>query len=390
MHRITTAAWLAIVVALGACGGVDGSVRELTAGRGAPDDGLVCGDASFEEGELATLPPATTLPDEVLAAVDDLGEPAVDTSLDWRVAAADDEEVVLIREFDPAESAAARGETHGTARLAPITGAPNIPEGTWFVWGGSSCSPRLADGAGDDQAEVRLAGTPSAGDTEVDLLVMERRCASGRSADGRIDLDELTLTDDEVRVRVSVRPPPGDGQDCQGNPWTPLTIDLGEPLGGRTILDANLVPARQLLVGTEELSFDPEAESRDAAVERAPSFDVWADYTLLVETACSCPDGTYEVVVREGEVVSRRDVDSPEPSTAAEPEASLAPSITEVLDRLRLAYEQDPDAISDIAVQQDGMLIHIAFDPSREQDDDEIAYRFHADVDSPGDPVHGG
>ena len=143
MQRIT-AACLAIVVALGACGGDGGSLRGLTFDRGAPDgDGLMCGDASFERGELATMPALDTLPDEVLLAVDDTGEPAVDTSLDWRVAAAGDE-VVLIRELDPDEPAAASGDTHGTTRLAPIHGAPNIPDGTWFVWGGSSCSSRLA------------------------------------------------------------------------------------------------------------------------------------------------------------------------------------------------------------------------------------------------------
>jgi hypothetical protein len=265
VQRIT-AACLAIVVALGACGGDGGSLRRLTFDRGAPGgDGLMCGDASFERGELATMPALDTLPDEVLLAVDDTGEPAVDTSLDWRVAAADDDEVVLIREFDPDEPAAALGDTHGTARLAPITGAPNIPDGMWFLWGGSSCSPRLADGAGDDQAEVRLADAPSTDDTRVDLLVRERRCASGRSADGRIDLDELTPTGDEVRIRISVRPPAGDGQDCQGNPWTPFTIALDEPLGDRKILDANLVPARELLVGTEERSFDPSSEENDVS-----------------------------------------------------------------------------------------------------------------------------
>ncbi len=389
MHRLATITCLTMVLALGACGDVDGSL-DGSGGRGTADgDGLVCGDASFEEGELTTMPSLDTLPDEVLAAVDDLGEPAVDTSLDWRVAAADDEEVVLIREFDPDEPAAAGGDTHGTARLAPITGAPNIPDGTWFVWGGSTCSPRLSDGAGDDQADVRLAETPSASDTELTLLVMERRCASGRSAEGRIDLDELTLTEDEVRVRVSVRPPPGDAQECPGNPWTPFTIELGEPLGDRTVVDANLVPARELAVGSEEHSFDPEAEDRDAAVERALSFDVWPDYTLRGETTCFCPVGTYEVVVREGEVVSRRHVDNGEVPPDLELDPSLAPSMTEVLDRLRVAYEEDPDSITDIVVDESGMLIHVAFDPIREAIDDEISYQFEVDVDSPGDPVQG-
>lgn len=388
VHRLVTVGCLALVLALGACGG--GGSSGGPDARGTSDDAaLVCGDASFEEVELAAVPSLDTLPDEVLDAVDDTGEPAVDTSLDWRVTASDDDEVVLIREFDPDEPAAAQGDTHGTMRLAPITGAPNIPDGTWFVWGGSSCSPRLADGAGDGQADLRLADTPSAEDTELTLLVMEQGCASGRSADGRIDLDELTLTEDQVRVRISVRPPPGQAQDCQGNPWTPYTIVLGEPLGDRTVVDANLVPARELLIGTDERSFDPEDEDRDAAVERALSFDVWPDYTLRVETTCFCPAGTSEVVVRDGQVVERRQVGDGKLPADAELDPSLAPSIPEVLERLRMAYEKDPESVTDIAVEESGMLIRVAFDPIRDAIDDEIAYRFEVDVDSPGDPVRG-
>lgn len=388
MHRSATAACLAIVLMLGACGGA-GSLGSLTDGLGTSGDELACGDASFERGELETMPSLDTLPEEVLAAVDDMGEPALDTSLDWRVVETGDDEVVLIREFDPDEPAAAGGDTHGTTRLAPITGGPNIPDGTWFVRGGSSCSPRLADGAGDSQAKLRLADTPSPDDTELTLLVNERRCASGQSAEGRIDLDELHLTEEQVRVRVSVRPPPGSGQTCPANPWTPFTVDLDEPLGDRAIVDANLVPARELQVGTEENSFDPATEDRDTAVERALSFDVWPDYTLRVDTACYCPAGTYEVVVREGEVVARRGVDGENSSIEAEPGPPLAPSITEVLERLRTAYEGDPESITDIAVEESGMLIRLAFDPSRDTDDDEIAYRFEIDVDSPEDSIHG-
>ena len=253
MRRLASAAGLTVALGLGACGGVapwgDGSTVAGGAAGGAP---LVCGEASFDEGELAAmLPSLATLSDEVRGAVDDLGEPAVDTSLDWRVVTADDEEVVLIRELDPDDPAAGQGETHGTARLAPITGAPNIPDGTWFVWGGSSCSPRHAESA-DGQAHLRLADIPEGDGTEVTLLVKERRCASGRSADGRIDLEGVTLTESEVGVRVSVRRPPGDGQTCPDNPWTQFTIDVGEPVGDRTVVDAYLVPARALPVGAEE------------------------------------------------------------------------------------------------------------------------------------------
>jgi hypothetical protein len=391
--RRPTATCLSLVLLLAACGGgaAVGGGEDVTASDvpGASDTTVACGEASFEDGELATMPTLDTLPDEVLAAVDDTGEPALDTTRDWRVAEAGDDEVVLIRAFEEDEPAAAGGDTHAVVRLGPITGAPNIPDRSWFVWSSGLCSPRLADGAGDGRADLRLADDPAPDDTELRLLVMEHRCASGRSAEGRIDLAELTLTEDQVRVRVSVRPPPGDAQTCQGNPWTPFTVDLGEAVGDRTVVDADLVPPRALPVGTDQPAFDPDPEAHDAAVERALSFDVWPDYTLLVTTTCFCPAGTYEVVVRDGEVVSRRPVDATKPS-GVDPGPTLAPSLTELLDRLRDAYAEDPEAITDVAVDESGLLQRVAFDPARNAIDDEIAYDLEVDVDSPGDPVRGG
>jgi hypothetical protein len=39
----------------------------------------------------------------------------------------------------------------------------------------------------------------------------------------------------------AVRPLPG-GQDCPSNPPTRVTIDLGQPLGDRTLLDGGRLP----------------------------------------------------------------------------------------------------------------------------------------------------
>lgn len=38
----------------------------------------------------------------------------------------------------------------------------------------------------------------------------------------------------------------GGAQNCPSNPPTPFTLELAAELGDRTILDAGLVPARQL------------------------------------------------------------------------------------------------------------------------------------------------
>ncbi|HEX6234808.1 MAG TPA: hypothetical protein VFZ63_16890 [Jiangellaceae bacterium] len=98
---------------------------------------------------------------------------------------------------------------------------------------------------------LTLAAALSPGDASVDLLVHERACASGESADGRIKLIELNETTEQIQLRIGVRPRDGD-QDCQDNPPTPFTIDLSEPLGDREIVDASVLPPRPVTVDVNQ------------------------------------------------------------------------------------------------------------------------------------------
>jgi hypothetical protein len=66
------------------------------------------------------------------------------------------------------------------------------------------------------------------------ILVREVGCASGRSAEGRIEVT-ITSRPEAVELDVGVRPLGGD-QDCPGNPTTPHTVELAEPLGDRSVV----------------------------------------------------------------------------------------------------------------------------------------------------------
>lgn len=68
------------------------------------------------------------------------------------------------------------------------------------------------------------------------MLVREMECAGGRSAEGRILDPEVSLGGEEVVITFRVSPRGGD-QDCPDNPATPSIVELGEPLGERTLLD---------------------------------------------------------------------------------------------------------------------------------------------------------
>lgn len=87
-----------------------------------------------------------------------------------------------------------------------------------------------------------LAPTPNA--TSIAALVLEESCASGTTAEGRVELPAIEVTETSVIVTFSVRQQPG-GQDCQGNPPTPFVFELPEPLGNRTLYDGGDEPPRR-------------------------------------------------------------------------------------------------------------------------------------------------
>ena len=79
--------------------------------------------------------------------------------------------------------------------------------------------------------------------TEFVALVTEIECASGQASDGRIPPPQITYGADSVTVTFSVQRLEG-AQACPGNPATPVTVTLTEPLGARELLDGGLSPAQ--------------------------------------------------------------------------------------------------------------------------------------------------
>lgn len=111
----------------------------------------------------------------------------------------------------------------------------------WAVVESSTCTPEW-DLGGLDAAAVTLdpAQPRSLASNHLALLVTEIACNSGQDAEGRLEVAKLVETASTVEVVVGVRPS-GDGmKTCQGNPPTPLTILLKQPLGDRKVL--NTVP----------------------------------------------------------------------------------------------------------------------------------------------------
>lgn len=132
-------------------------------------------------------------------------------------------------------------------------GPPDAPEyASAMVTGdGQRWAPQ---GWGDCRIEASAPGWGNARfvrdpDTEPDstssivpVLAWERACASGQTPKGRkVEAAVVASDDHSVSVVVLVEPVLG-AASCQGNPSFPLEIDLGEPLGERTIVDASVDP----------------------------------------------------------------------------------------------------------------------------------------------------
>ncbi|MEV4774316.1 hypothetical protein [Microbacterium sp. LWH12-1.2] len=87
--------------------------------------------------------------------------------------------------------------------------------------------------------------------THLDLLVHERECTSGRSAEGRIKVVALRETADRIELAIGIRPPDGSGvATCVGNRPTPFRLALSSALGDRDVVDLGRVPALPVPVVT--------------------------------------------------------------------------------------------------------------------------------------------
>ncbi len=103
-------------------------------------------------------------------------------------------------------------------------------------WSGTGVQPVDDDvvaGGAVEPADWVLRQEPQRSATSLELLVEERACASGRSAEGRIEVD-VDESPDAISLSVGVRRLDGD-QECPGNPRTPYRVDLSEPVGDRDI-----------------------------------------------------------------------------------------------------------------------------------------------------------
>jgi hypothetical protein len=195
-----------------------------------------CGSFPFDPAVLTSGPGTDELADNALAGALRAHLAGVGPDFDflpdsgWRLVGADGKSAEFV----------ATGPTGGALNVT-LTNGP----GGWSVSGWGECQLRVVLAAGLGPAEwTFVPNEPRPGPTTqvFDAMVGEISCASGATAEGRVVGPQLVKTESTILVIFAVRSLAG-AQDCQGGaPLTRVTVDLGESLGNRQLLDGGQFP----------------------------------------------------------------------------------------------------------------------------------------------------
>ena len=120
-------------------------------------------------------------------------------------------------------------------------------EGEWSArsWGG--CNIEIsAPGFGPAETIFDPDVEPDPASSTLHLWIQERACASGQAPTDREVVPVVVESATRVEITTLVAPVVG-GADCQGNPWFPVTVELDDALGARTVVDMHMPPGVELV-----------------------------------------------------------------------------------------------------------------------------------------------
>ena len=121
---------------------------------------------------------------------------------------------------------------------------------TPLSWG--DCDPMLVlEGLGP--ATWELAHPVASTSTVIEALVGEGACSNGETAAGRIAPPLVVYGPDTISIAFGVAPlkvPAGALLTCGRPPTTPVTVNLAQPIGQRSLLDAGAAPPRVIQAGS--------------------------------------------------------------------------------------------------------------------------------------------
>lgn len=120
-------------------------------------------------------------------------------------------------------------------------------DGAWSARGWGGCNIEItAPGFGTAQTILDPDVEPDPASSTLHVWIQERECASGQAPTDREVIPVVVESADRVEITTLVAPVAGDAE-CPSNPWYPVTVELDEPLGERTIVDAHMPPGVELM-----------------------------------------------------------------------------------------------------------------------------------------------
>jgi hypothetical protein len=85
---------------------------------------------------------------------------------------------------------------------------------------------------------------PGPESTALEVLVTEMQCTSGAPVDDRLGQPLVRYGPTTIEVLLTATPLEGESFNCIGNPPSPTTLHLDEPIGERRVLDLSSYPPR--------------------------------------------------------------------------------------------------------------------------------------------------
>lgn len=170
---------------------------------------------------------------------------------EWVVVQSSGDRLAGIRELPEPERMDDQLRTHErvVVELIPAESLSNADRDTWMLSSAGPCSLQArVESLGPADLALDPASLPDPQDQSLELLVTEAACASGEPATGRVEVINVEMTAEEVRLVIGVEPKEG-AQQCPSNPATPVSIDLPEPIGDRVVVDAAVFPSKRVTPG---------------------------------------------------------------------------------------------------------------------------------------------
>lgn len=210
-------------------------------------DVLLCQGNEVPVQALENPMPASELAPDAAPALDGRDVSDFDP-VEWLIAAESSDRVMLMNKLavpDDDGLGDVREYEYIVISTASMPAEPG--KSGWAVVEASSCTPTLDLGELSAAAVSLDPSLPPAPESDrLALLVTEIECNSGQSAEGRVEVVKLAETESTVEIVIGVRASGAHEGTCQGNPATPFTVDLERPLGDRAVLNAAVVPDREI------------------------------------------------------------------------------------------------------------------------------------------------